>query len=110
LLESVPLSRGVRLLLPKMFPITPDARAGFSDDSARVARFVLFCRCARKRDCAATTAGGLRAGPSVDVFGDPKGFGVSPPVSKCRATGERQPLAVSASLSRIAVRCGLRLF
>jgi hypothetical protein len=92
--------------------MTPEARAGLRLDRARVARLLVLLRCARMRDCAAATAGGLRAGPSVDVDGDRKGLGVSPPVSRCSAAGERQPLKSPkpSSLSRTAVIAGLMLF
>jgi hypothetical protein len=94
---------------PKKFPIMPDARAGFSDDSARVARLGPAWRaCLRVLEAGAE---GLVGGPSVEVVGVPNGFGVSPPVSRCRAAGERQPEGIDgSSVRRIAVIAGLMLF
>lgn len=108
-------SRAPLLPPPKMLPITPEARAGLRDDSARVARLVLFWR-ARSLDCdaaAAAAAGGLLAGPLIEVSGLLKGLGVSPPLSMCSAAGLRQPFAAvlpASSVSRMAVMAGLMLF
>lgn len=101
------------LLLPKMLPMTPVARAGFKLDSARVAKLVLPCR-ARMRDAlaaAAAAAGGLLAGPWLDAGGVPKGLGVSPPLSRCSAAGERQPspAALASSVRRMECIAGLML-
>ena len=107
-----PASRVPLLWLPKMLPMTPDARAGLRLDSARVAKLVLPWR-ARMRDAlaAAAAAGGLLAGPWLDAGGVPKGVGVSPPLSRCSAAGERQPsaTALESSVSRIECIAGLML-
>jgi hypothetical protein len=90
-----------------MLPITPLARAGFSEDSARAARLLLG-RPRKRAD--ATWAWGLFAGPPVDVEGEVNGLGVPPLESRCNAAGDLQPDgAFPSSWMRIAVMAGLML-
>jgi hypothetical protein len=90
--------------------MTPLARAGLSEDSARAARLLLG-RPRKRVD--AVWAWGLLTGPPVDVEGEgeAKGLSVPPLESRCNAAGDLQPDGtVPSSWMRIAVMAGLMLF